>query len=77
MRCAKRERGDLEPFDVERRADEFRPAGIPALLAGAEFKVLATNKLDDSNTLSSLAVSGSQLFMRTSTHLYCIGKTGQ
>ena len=43
------------------------------IAAGPEFKVLATNELDGSYTLSSLAVSGSQLFMRTGTHLYCIG----
>ncbi len=37
-----------------------------------EFKLLATNELDGSYTLASPAVSGSQLFIRTSTHLYCI-----
>ncbi len=42
------------------------------IAAGPEFKVLATNELDGSYTLSSLAVAGSQLFMRTGTHLYCI-----
>jgi outer membrane protein assembly factor BamB len=41
--------------------------------AGPEFKLLATNELDGSYTLSSPAVSGSQLFIRTGTHLYCIG----
>jgi len=44
------------------------------LAAGPEFKVLATNELDAGYTLSSLAVSGSHLFLRTDTHLYCIGK---
>ena len=44
------------------------------IAAGPEFKVLATNKLDGSYTLSSFAVSGDQLFVRTSTHLYCLGK---
>ena len=44
------------------------------LAAGPEFKVLATNELDGSYTLSSIAVSGDQLFLRTSTHLYCIAK---
>jgi outer membrane protein assembly factor BamB len=39
-----------------------------------EFKLLATNELDGSYTLASPAVSGSQIFIRTSTHLYCIGK---
>ena len=50
-------------------------SGVTTVLAaGPEFKVLATNELDDSYTLSSLAVAGSQLFLRTGTHLYCIGK---
>lgn len=44
------------------------------LAAGPEFKVLATNELDGTYTLSSLAVSDKQLFLRTSTHLYCIGE---
>ncbi|MFQ5641800.1 MAG: PQQ-binding-like beta-propeller repeat protein [bacterium] len=44
------------------------------LAAGAEFKLLATNDLDKSYTLASPAVSGSQLFIRTGTHLYCIGE---
>lgn len=44
------------------------------LAAGPEFKQLAINELDGTFTLSSLAVSGQQLFVRTSTHLYCIGK---
>jgi len=43
--------------------------------AGPEFEILATNELDGTYTLSSPAVSGSQLFIRTATHLYCIGKT--
>jgi len=42
--------------------------------SGSEFKVLAENPLNDVYTMSSIAVSGSQLFIRTSTHLYCIGK---
>ena len=42
--------------------------------AGPEFKILATNELDGTYTLSSPVVSGSQLFIRTATHLYCIGK---
>jgi outer membrane protein assembly factor BamB len=42
------------------------------LAAGPQFKVLATNELDGSYTLSSIAVAGKQLFVRTGTHLYCI-----
>jgi outer membrane protein assembly factor BamB len=44
------------------------------LVAGPEYKVLATNELDDSYTLSSPVASGSRLFVRTGTHLYCVGK---
>ncbi len=39
---------------------------------GPEFKLLGSNELDGTYTLASPAVSGSQLFIRTSTHLYCI-----
>ena len=39
---------------------------------GSEFKLLETNELDGTYALASPAVSGSQLFIRTSTHLYCI-----
>lgn len=41
--------------------------------AGAEFEVLAENNLNE-YTLSSPAVSNGQLFIRTTKHLYCIGK---
>ena len=44
------------------------------LAASPEFKVLGENPLNDKWTLSSIAVSGSNLFIRTSSHLYCIGK---
>lgn len=44
------------------------------LAAGPQFKTLATNELDGSYTLSSIAVSGRQLFIRTSSCLYCIGE---
>jgi hypothetical protein len=43
------------------------------LAAGPEYNELARNELDGTFTLSSVAVSGEQLFLRTSTHLYCIG----
>lgn len=39
--------------------------------AGDKFKILATNKLND-YTLASPAVSGSQIFIRTSNYLYCL-----
>ncbi len=45
------------------------------LAAGPEFKKLAQNTLNsDGRTLSSLAVSGGRIYLRTPTHLYCIGK---
>lgn len=47
--------------------------GVTSIVSvGKEFKLLATNDLDGTYTLASPAVSGSQLFIRTSTHLYCI-----
>ncbi len=44
------------------------------LAAGPQFKILATNQLDGRLTLSSLAVAGDQIFLRTATHLYCIAQ---
>jgi outer membrane protein assembly factor BamB len=41
--------------------------------AGAKFEVLAENDLGD-YCLSSPAISDGQLFIRTTKHLYCIGK---
>ncbi len=41
--------------------------------AGATFEVLAENSLDD-YTLSSPAISDGQIFIRTKTHLWCIGE---
>lgn len=41
--------------------------------AGPEFKVLAENDLAD-YTLSSPAVADGQIFIRTTKHLFCIGK---
>jgi outer membrane protein assembly factor BamB len=43
------------------------------LSAGPEYNELARNDLDGSWTMSSIAVSGQQLFIRTGSHLYCIG----
>jgi outer membrane protein assembly factor BamB len=41
--------------------------------AGPKFESLAENNLDD-YTLSSVAVSQGQIFLRTAKYLYCIGK---
>jgi len=47
--------------------------GVTSIVSvGKEFKILATNELDGTYTLASPAVSGSQIFIRTATHLYCI-----
>jgi outer membrane protein assembly factor BamB len=48
-------------------------AATVVVKAGPEFELLATNELDETYTLSSIAVVDRQLFIRTSTHLYCIG----
>ena len=44
------------------------------LQAGPEYQVLATNELDGGYTLSSLAIAGRRIFLRTESHLYCIGQ---
>jgi outer membrane protein assembly factor BamB len=42
--------------------------------AGPEFRTIATNELDGSYTLSSPAIAGKNIFIRTSQALYCIGE---
>ena len=49
-------------------------ATTTVLAAGPEFNVLATNRLDDPYTLSSLIAVGNRIYIRTSAHLYCIGE---
>jgi outer membrane protein assembly factor BamB len=41
--------------------------------AGPRFELLGENNMDDF-TLSSVAISGGQIFLRTAQYLYCIGK---
>jgi outer membrane protein assembly factor BamB len=61
------------PILVDGRLYIINEKGVTSIVSvGPEFKLLATNELDGSYTLASPAVSGSQLFIRTSTHLYCI-----
>jgi outer membrane protein assembly factor BamB len=48
-------------------------ATTTVLQAAPQFRVLATNQLDDDYTLASLATAGRHIFLRTSTHLYCLG----
>jgi outer membrane protein assembly factor BamB len=44
--------------------------------AGPKFEILAENAMDE-YTLSSVAVSTSQIFLRTAKHLYAIGKKSE
>ena len=44
------------------------------LAATPEFRILATNKLEGFNTMSSPAVAGNQIFIRTSAAIYCLSK---
>lgn len=51
-------------------------AGVTTVLAaGPEFKIIATNVLPgEDHTLSSMAIAGNRIFLRTPSYLYCIGK---
>jgi len=63
------------PIISEGRMYILNEQGITTVVAtGPEFKILATSELDGSYTLASPAVSGKQIFIRTETHLYCIGQ---
>jgi outer membrane protein assembly factor BamB len=51
-------------------------AGLTTVVeAGPEFRVLGRSSVEE-YTLSSLAVAGGQLFLRTAEHLYCIAEPG-
>jgi outer membrane protein assembly factor BamB len=66
---------DASPLIVEGRIYcTNEKAHTTVVATGPEFKVLGENVLDDDYTLSSIAVSGKEFFIRTSSHLYCIGK---
>ncbi|MHC4911001.1 MAG: outer membrane protein assembly factor BamB family protein, partial [Planctomycetota bacterium] len=43
------------------------------LKAGPDFEILAENELDGTYTLSSPVPLGDRMYIRTATHLYCIG----
>ena len=65
---------DASPLLADGKIYVTNEKGRTTVIAtGPEFKILSENPLDDQRTLSSIAVSGNQLFLRTSTHLYCIG----
>lgn len=42
--------------------------------ASPEFKILATNTLNDAYTLSSPVIVGNEVFLRTGDHLYCLAE---
>jgi outer membrane protein assembly factor BamB len=65
----------VSPVLADGKVYIINEAGTTTVLAAdLELKVLATNELDAGYTLSSPAISGSQLFLRTAEHLYCIGQ---
>lgn len=62
------------PVFADGRIYFLNEAGETTVIApGAEFKVLAKNKLD-ARCQASMAVSGSKLFIRTDKQLYCIAQ---
>jgi outer membrane protein assembly factor BamB len=66
---------DSSPLLADGKIYITNESGVTTVLAaGPEFKVLSTNELDGSYTLSSIAVSGKQLFLRTGNALYCVGE---
>lgn len=66
---------DASPLLADGRIYVTNERGTTTVIkAGPEFEILAENSLDDDYTLACIAVSGSELFIRTSTHLYCISE---
>lgn len=49
-------------------------AEVAVVKAGSQYELLGKSSLDNSYTLSSPAVAGSQVFIRTGNHLYCLSK---
>jgi outer membrane protein assembly factor BamB len=63
------------PIIAEGRMYILNEQGVTTVVStGPEFKVLASNELDGSYTLASPAVSGTRIFIRTESYLYCIGE---
>lgn len=63
------------PILVDGKLYIINENGVTSIVSvGSEFELLATNELDGTYTLASPAVSGKQIFIRTSTHLYCIAE---
>ena len=49
-------------------------AETAVIAAGATFRLISKNPLDGSYTLCTPAIVGSEIILRTGTHLYCISK---
>ncbi len=47
---------------------------VSVVSAGPKFEILAENAMNESQCLSTPAISDGQLFIRTAQYLYCIGK---
>ncbi len=52
-------------------------AHTAVVAAGPKFKLLGENELDGGYMLSSVAVAGQELFIRTAKYLYCIAEPGR
>jgi outer membrane protein assembly factor BamB len=67
------------PVAAEGRIYVFtRKSGAYVLKAGDKLEVLAHNELGDRSTFNaSPAISGGQIFVRSDTHLYCLGNKGK
>ena len=47
---------------------------VSVVKAGPQFEILAENAMNESQCLSSPAISDGQIFIRTAQYVYCIGK---
>ena len=62
------------PIVVDGKLYATREDGVTFVLsAGPEFKVLATNELDNTQTVATPVFTDGKILIRTDTHLYCIG----
>ncbi len=63
------------PVLVEGRVYVTSEGGVTTVVAARDdFEILAENAVDE-YTLSSLAISGGRIYVRTSKHLFCIGQS--
>ena len=46
---------------------------VVVLAAGDEFKILSRTEMGGGNTQASIAIAGSNIFIRTGTALHCVG----